>query len=83
MNNFILEKIINEKIINNFNFKDCVPNGLQIEGKKNIQKIITGVTACQDLIKKAVQLKADAIIVHHGYFWKNESPIIKGIKKKD
>ena len=49
-------------------FKDYCPNGLQVEGKKTINKIITGVTACQALIDKAIEQKADAVLVHHGYF---------------
>lgn len=80
MLNFELETIINN-YLNSHSFKDFVPNGLQVEGRSKIKRIVTGVTACQNLINKAIILKADAIIVHHGYFWKNESPVIKGIKK--
>lgn len=61
-------------------FKDYAPNGLQVQGKENICKIVTGVTASQALIDCAVEKKADAILVHHGYFWKNESPVLTGIK---
>lgn len=61
-------------------FKDYAPNGLQVQGKEDVQKIITGVTASQALIDKAIEKKADAIIVHHGYFWKNEPNSITGIK---
>lgn len=63
-------------------YKDYAPNGLQVEGKKKIQKIVTGVTACQDLIDAAIELSADAILVHHGYFWKNEAQVITGIKQQ-
>ncbi len=63
-------------------FKDYCPNGLQVEGKKTIKKIITGVTACQALIDKAIEKEADAIVVHHGYFWRGESPVITGMKKQ-
>jgi dinuclear metal center YbgI/SA1388 family protein len=62
-------------------FNDYCPNGLQVEGKPNINRLITGVTACQALIDKAIDLQADAILVHHGFFWKNENPCIVGIKK--
>jgi putative NIF3 family GTP cyclohydrolase 1 type 2 len=48
--------------------KDFSPNGLQIEGKDNITKIVTGVTASQALIDAAINHKADAILVHHGFF---------------
>ncbi len=63
-------------------FRDYCPNGLQIEGKSDVQKIVTGVTACQDLIDAAIELQADAILVHHGYFWKGEPEAIVGIKKQ-
>lgn len=62
--------------------KDFCPNGLQVQGKDEIQKIVTGVTASQALIEQAIALKADAILVHHGYFWKNESYVLKGMKHK-
>ena len=62
-------------------FRDYCPNGLQVEGKIELKKIITGVTACQDLIDRAVEENADAILVHHGYFWKTEGSAIVGIKK--
>ena len=63
-------------------FKDHCPNGLQIEGKDEINIIVTGVSACLDLLKMANAKKADMIIVHHGYFWKNESRCITGYHKK-
>lgn len=62
--------------------KDYCPNGLQIEGRNDIQHIVTGVTASQALIDKAIELKADAILVHHGFFWKNEDYAIVGMKKR-
>lgn len=61
-------------------FKDYCPNGLQVEGRSEIKKIITGVTACQALIAQAIEEKADAILVHHGFFWKGESQQITGMK---
>lgn len=61
--------------------KDYCPNGLQVEGREKIEMIVTGVTATQALIERAVELEADAVIVHHGYFWKNEDPRIIGMKK--
>ncbi len=60
--------------------KDFTPNGLQIQGSEHINKIVTGVTASKALIDRAISEKADAIIVHHGYFWKNESYVIRGMK---
>ncbi|MDC9714643.1 MAG: Nif3-like dinuclear metal center hexameric protein [Gammaproteobacteria bacterium] len=62
-------------------FDDYCPNGLQIEGKPDIRKIISGVSANQDLIDAAIDEKVDALFVHHGFFWKNEAPEIIGIKK--
>lgn len=62
--------------------KDYCPNGLQVEGKGQINRIVTGVTASQALLDAAVAVKADAIIVHHGYFWKNEPAQITGMKKR-
>lgn len=63
-------------------FKDYAPNGLQVEGKSDISRIVSGVTATQALIDEAIEQKADAIFVHHGYFWRNEDPTITGIKYK-
>lgn len=63
-------------------YTDYCPNGLQVEGKKIIKKIITGVSACLDLLIAAEKEDADMIIVHHGYFWKNEKKTITGIQKK-
>jgi dinuclear metal center YbgI/SA1388 family protein len=62
-------------------FKDYCPNGLQVEGRKSISKIVTGVTASQALLDAAVAASADAILVHHGYFWQGENPCLKGPKK--
>ncbi len=61
-------------------FSDYCPNGLQVEGKAEIKKIITGVTASQALIDAAIEHDADAIIVHHGYFWKGEKSVLTGMK---
>lgn len=61
-------------------FKDYCPNGLQVEGAREVGKIVTGVTASQALIDAAVEAKADMLIVHHGFFWSGESPIISGMK---
>jgi len=63
-------------------FKDYAPNGLQVEGCEQINTIVTGVTACQALIDEAIKLNADAILVHHGYFWKSEPEVITGFKQK-
>jgi len=62
--------------------KDYCPNGLQVEGNHEIRKIVTGVTASQALIDAAVAANADALLVHHGYFWKGESQVITSLKRK-
>ena len=61
---------------------DYAPNGLQVEGSGEVAKIAVGVTACLAVIEAAVAMKADAILVHHGYFWKNENSCVVGIKKR-
>ncbi len=61
-------------------FADYCPNGLQIQGKKQINKIVTGVSATQALIDSAVSNQADLLLVHHGFFWKGENPILTGMK---
>lgn len=76
-----LEQYLDE-LLKPAQIKDYAPNGLQIQGREQINKIVTGVTASQSLIDKAIAEKADAIVVHHGYFWKNESYIIRGMKHK-
>lgn len=63
-------------------FADYCPNGLQIQGKSNVLKIVSGVTASMDLLEAAADAGADAVLVHHGFFWKNEDPCIVGIKQK-
>jgi len=55
---------------------------LQVEGQQHVNTVVTGVTASQDLIDAALDLKADTIVVHHGYFWKGEDPRVVGIKYK-
>lgn len=62
--------------------KDYAPNGLQIQGSEQVTKIVTGVTASQALIDLAIEEKADALLVHHGFFWKNESYVIRGMKHR-
>ncbi|KMK52377.1 metal-binding protein [[Actinobacillus] muris] len=81
LTNFELEQILDEKL-NSKMIADYAPNGLQVEGKRQIRKIITGVTATLPLIEQAIAKQADAVLVHHGYFWKSENPCIRGMKGK-
>ncbi len=62
-------------------FRDYCPNGLQVEGKDEVKKIIVGVTASYEFLQQAVAKGADAVLVHHGYFWKGEDSSITGLKK--
>lgn len=81
MTNIELEQIINQKI-NSSIMEDYTHNGLQVEGRQEVNRIVTGVTACQALLDRALIHGADAVIVHHGYFWKNEAPMVIGMKRR-
>ena len=70
------------KLLQPEQFNDYCPNGLQVEGKREINKIVTGVTASYALLEAALEANADAVLVHHGYFWRNEALPITGIKKR-
>ncbi len=72
-----LEKYLN-RILEINHFKDYCPNGLQVQGKTAIKTLITGVTASLALIEVAIEQQADAILVHHGWFWKNDDSRIVG-----
>lgn len=63
-------------------FKDYSPNGLQIEGSEKIETLCTAVTASQDVIDTAIQCNAQALLVHHGYFWPGEDSVITGMKRR-
>jgi dinuclear metal center YbgI/SA1388 family protein len=68
------------QLLNIARYRDYCPNGLQVEGREQISSLVTGVTASRALIEAAIDLKADAILVHHGYFWRGEDPRIVGPK---
>lgn len=61
--------------------RDFSPNGLQVEGRRRIATLITGVTASLALIDAALAEGADAILVHHGYFWRGEDGRVTGIRR--
>lgn len=61
-------------------FADYCPNGLQVQGKASISRVVTGVTASLALIDAAIDIKADALLVHHGWFWRGEDPTVRGQK---
>lgn len=76
------EELINlaDQILSSSSYKDYCPNGLQVQGGDSIHTLVTGVTACQALLDAALAAKADAILVHHGYFWRGEAPALVGSK---
>lgn len=61
-------------------FSDYCPNGMQVEGTRSVRRLATGVTACQALLEAALAWEADAILVHHGYFWRGEPEPLTGMK---
>src|SRR5512145_3098694 len=63
-------------------FRDYCPNGVHVEGRAEVRRIATGVTASQAVLEAATAWGADAILVHHGYFWRSEDASISGIKKR-
>jgi len=81
MNRCELTKYLNQ-FLKIEEFQDMCPNGLQVEGQTDVRKIITGVSASVELFEKAVEKKADTIIVHHGIIWNFERPVYKGSYKK-
>lgn len=62
--------------------RDYCPNGLQVEGRGEVRRVLCGVTACQALVDAAVQGRYDALLVHHGYFWRGEDGRIIGIRRR-
>jgi dinuclear metal center YbgI/SA1388 family protein len=63
-------------------FNDYCPNGLQVEGRSTVVRLATGVTACQRFLDEAIEWGADALLVHHGYFWRDEAPQVVGLKRR-
>jgi dinuclear metal center YbgI/SA1388 family protein len=62
-------------------FRDYCPNGLQVEGRGEVRRIVCGVTASQALLDEAVRREADAVLAHHGWFWKSDDSRITGIRR--
>jgi dinuclear metal center YbgI/SA1388 family protein len=63
-------------------FEDYGPNGLQVEGKDEVTRIVSGVTASRALIEAAIAAQADAIFVHHGLFWRGHDGRVTGWLKQ-
>jgi dinuclear metal center YbgI/SA1388 family protein len=70
-----------DKLLQVDKVSDYCPNGLQVHGCDDVKKIVVGVTASMEFLEKAHKVGADTVLVHHGYFWKNEPPAIVGVKK--
>ena len=79
-----INKIVDfaDDLLNATACKDYCPNGLQVQGKPEVNKIISGVTASEALIRQAIDEGGDAILAHHGYFWRNEDQRIVGMKRQ-
>ena len=78
-----LKQLVNytRQILQAERFNDYCPNGLQVEGRSHVKKIITGVSASMDFLEAAKMAGADAVLVHHGYFWRNEDACVVGLKR--
>ena len=63
-------------------FRDYCPNGLQVEGRDEVRMLVSGVTATQALLEAALELRADAVLVHHGYFWRGEEQRVTGMRRR-
>ena len=70
-----------DKLLEAGRFRDYCPNGLQVEGRPEVQRVVAGVTATQALLDAAVARRADAILVHHGWFWRGEDGRVTGLRK--
>ena len=62
-------------------YRDYCPNGLQVEGRDEIGRIVAGVTASQALVDAAIERRADVLLVHHGWFWRGEDGRVTGVRK--
>lgn len=71
-----------DRYLGSSKIQDYCPNGLQVEGRPQVMRIVSGVTASQALLDAAVDARADLVLVHHGYFWKGENPCVVGMKQR-
>jgi dinuclear metal center YbgI/SA1388 family protein len=76
-----LETYLN-RLLDTAKFHDYCPNGLQVEGRREVRRVISGVTASLDFLEAAIAARADAVLVHHGYFWRGENPCLTGMKRQ-
>lgn len=61
---------------------DFGPNGLQVEGRREVKRLVTGVSACEELFVRAAALQADAVLVHHGLFWDGQAQTLVGFRRR-
>ncbi|TFH24144.1 MAG: Nif3-like dinuclear metal center hexameric protein [Myxococcales bacterium] len=71
-----------DALLESARFDDYCPNGLQIEGRAQVRTLVSGVTACEALLDAAIERGADAVLVHHGYFWRGERATITGMRRR-
>ncbi|MDH5681996.1 MAG: Nif3-like dinuclear metal center hexameric protein, partial [Spirochaetota bacterium] len=79
-----LREILNhgDNLLEAHRFKDYCPNGLQVEGKHEVNHVVTGVSASLELFQRANDIGGDLILVHHGLLWQSGIPIISGSFKR-
>lgn len=70
-----------DDVLESSRFRDYCPNGLQVEGRAEVKRIVAGVTASQALIDAAIAHEADTLLVHHGWFWRGEDGRVTGVRK--
>ncbi len=76
----ILEAL--DELLEPARFRDYCPNGMQVEGKSEVLRLVTGVTASLALIEAAIAAGADALLVHHGLFWKGDDMRVIGPRRR-
>lgn len=67
-----------DQLLDSRSWDDFGPNGLQVEGRREVRRVVTGVSACHALLRAARERGADAVLVHHGLYWKNLPPVATG-----
>ncbi len=70
-----------DELLESQRFRDYCPNGLQVEGARDVRRIVAGVTASQALIEAAIECGADTLLVHHGWFWRGDDGRVTGFRK--
>ncbi|MBI4756479.1 MAG: Nif3-like dinuclear metal center hexameric protein [Betaproteobacteria bacterium] len=70
-----------DRLLEPARLKDYCPNGLQVEGRGEVRRVVAGVTASLALLQAAVEERADAVLVHHGYFWRGEDQRVTGVRR--